>query len=81
MDANESADENVVNARRRTPHTDPPPEEFANPAGLGGEACEPRGPDIAREPCDPDSAEDLVLEESKPGVGIFGYEGEEVGGG
>lgn len=57
----------------------PPPDDYANPAGLGGDEC-----DVSSEQdetCDPSAAEDLVLEESKPGAGIFGYEGEEVGGG
>lgn len=72
-------------ATGKRPPTDrsatPPPDEFANPAGLGGDECDTEqatGPDAS---CDPSAAEDLVLEESKPGFGIFGYEGEEVGGG
>ena len=60
--------------------TAPPPDEFANPPGVGGEVCEIED-DAPSEPCDPTEAEDLVLEESKPGYGISGYEGEEVGGG
>lgn len=59
----------------------PPPEEFANPPGLGGDACETEQSTEQDETCDPSAAEDLVLEETKPGYGIFGYEGEEVGGG
>ena len=60
--------------------TAPPPEEFTNPPGVGGEECEPQVAPAA-EPCDPSAIEDLVLEESMPGTGIEGYEGEEVGGG
>ena len=64
-----------------TSRTTPPPEEYANPAGVGGEVCEIDVAEEETEPCDPARAEDLVLEESKPGYGIAGYEGEEVGGG
>ncbi len=65
----------------RVGRTAPPPEEYTNPAGVGGEVCEVEAVDREAEPCDPTEAEDLVLEESKPGFGISGYEGEEVGGG
>lgn len=61
--------------------TGPHPDEFANPAGVGGETCEVERTEAEVEPCDPAGAEDLVLEETKPGFGIDGYEGEEVGGG
>lgn len=57
-----------------------PPEEFQNPPGAGGETCDAEPDATDMEPCDPSAAEDLVLEESKPGIGIEGYEGEEVGG-
>lgn len=57
-----------------------PPEEFENPAGVGGETCETQEVDADPEPCDPTEIEDQVMEESMPGVGIEGYEGEEVGG-
>lgn len=59
----------------------PPPDDYANPPGLGGDECEAKLAIAQDESCDPSAAEDLVLEESKPGAGIFGYEGEEVGGG
>jgi len=59
----------------------PPPEEYANPAGVGGEVCDVVEADAEAEPCDPSEIKDMVLEESKPGYGISGYEGEEVGGG
>lgn len=68
-------------ARHRADKGDAPPEEFQNPAGLGGDVCDAPGVSENAEPCDPTGAEDLVLEESKPGTGIPGYEGEEVGGG
>lgn len=58
-----------------------PPEEFANPAGVGGDTCDAPTSDLEAEPCDPTEIEDMVLQESKPGIGIEGYEGEEVGGG
>lgn len=63
--------------------TEPPPEEASNPSG------------IARGECDLDSGEhvpdceheitaqvdDMFMEETKPGYGIPGFEGEESGGG
>ena len=66
-------------ARRN--RTDPPPDEYSNPAGVGGDTCDVDDAALGVEPCDPSAAEDLVLEESKPGYGISGFEGEEVGGG
>jgi hypothetical protein len=57
-----------------------PPEEFENPPGVGGETCDVEET-VTDVECDPAEAEDLVMEESKPGLGIEGYEGEEVGGG
>jgi len=68
-------------AAHQVGRTGPPPDEYANPAGVGGEECAAEGAAVEAEPCDPTGAEDLVLEESKPGSGIYGYEGEEVGGG
>ena len=60
------------------------PEEFANPPGTSRGACDTEAG--ARQ--DPDcefevtaAVQDLVFEETKPGVGIDGFEGEEVGGG
>ncbi|MDO8847156.1 MAG: hypothetical protein Q7W51_02060 [Coriobacteriia bacterium] len=67
------------NARNR--RAIPPPEEYSNPPGIGAEVCDTDDEAQQAEPCDSTSAEDQVLEESKPGYGIFGYEGEEVGGG
>lgn len=60
-----------------------PPEEYQNPAGVGRGACDT---DAAEqdESCDIEETaqvEDLALEETKPGIGILGFEGEEVGGG
>lgn len=81
MDAKNPEPSDVEEARPRVSTTDPPPDEYANPAGVGGEVCEVPVPNTEAEPCDPTEAEDLVLEESKPGFGIFGFEGEEVGGG
>lgn len=62
--------------------TELPPEEFANPSGVGRGECE-EGPDESGE-CDLEvtaQVDDLVLEETKPGFGISGFEGEEDGGG
>lgn len=63
---------------------EPPPEEFTNPPGVGRGEC-----DIAQgEDQDPScgneitaQVQDFVLEETLPGYGIPGYEGEEDGGG
>jgi len=61
-----------------------PPDEFANPSGIGRGTC-----DIPAEGAKPDpdcdveitaQVEDLFLEETKPGYGIPGFEGEEDGG-
>lgn len=60
---------------------DRPPEEFENPSGVGGEVCDTPEAREDPEPCDPAGIEDMVMEESMPGVGIEGFEGEEVGGG
>jgi hypothetical protein len=62
----------------------PPPEEFTNPAGITGGECDSDAGAANDSSCDlPVTAEveDLVLEETKPGYGIEGFEGEEVGGG
>lgn len=58
-------------------------EVYANPPGVGRGDC---AQDLAEQDaaCDLESTaqvEDQVLEETKPGFGIDGYEGEEVGGG
>jgi hypothetical protein len=60
---------------------EPPPEEFTNPAGLSQVECDIEPPAEKTEPCDPTEVEDMVLEESFPGYGIPGFEGEEDGGG
>lgn len=61
----------------------PPADEFANPAGVSrGECDTAEGADAVG--CDLEvtaQVEDLVMEETKPGIGIEGFEGEEVGGG
>lgn len=56
-----------------------PPEEYENPPGVGKDTCDTQDADADVLPCDT-PIEDEVMEESKPGVGIEGYEGEEVGG-
>ena len=68
-------------ARHRADRAEAPPEEYANPPGVGGDTCEAEDTVTDSEPCDPTEIEDMVMEESKPGVGISGFEGEEVGGG
>lgn len=60
-----------------------PPEEFTNPPGIGRGECDT---DSAAEDdtCDLESTadvDDMFLEETKPGYGIPGFEGEEDGGG
>jgi hypothetical protein len=72
---------NAAEKSARLGRTGPPPEEYANPAGVGGDVCEIDDGSPEPEPCDPTEAEDLVLGESRPGYGISGYDGEEVGGG
>lgn len=59
-----------------------PPEEFTNPAGIARGDCDKTFP--GDDPsCDVEATaqvEDMFLEETKPGIGILGYEGEEDGG-
>ncbi len=61
-----------------------PPEEFSNPAGVSRGDCDAEE-GVSQDPsCDLEATaqiQDLVLEETKPGYGIEGFEGEEVGGG
>lgn len=70
-----------------------PPDEFSNPPGIGRGACDtPQSEEnpaadataAAQGSCDIEikaEVEDLFLEETKPGFGIPGFEGEEDGGG
>jgi hypothetical protein len=63
---------------------EPPPEEFANPSGLSRGECDTDAGAAADPECDLEitaEVDDLVLEETMPGYGIEGFEGEEVGGG
>lgn len=59
-----------------------PPEEFTNPAGIGrGDCDDPAASDDAS--CDVEATaqiDDMFMEETKPGIGILGFEGEEDGG-
>jgi len=61
-----------------------PPEEFANPSGVSRGACDlPVEGEKPDPECDIEitaQIEDLFLEETKPGFGIPGFEGEEDGG-
>jgi hypothetical protein len=61
-----------------------PPEEFSNPPGTSRGECD--SVEGAQQDADCDlevtaQVQDFVLEETKPGFGIEGFEGEEVGGG
>lgn len=61
---------------------EPPPEEFSNPAGVSRGDCDAGGEEAGD--CDLEvtaEVDDLFLEETKPGIGISGFEGEEDGGG
>lgn len=61
-----------------------PPDEYSNPAGSGRGECNTEEGAEADDSCALEvtaQAQDLVLEETKPGFGIEGFEGEEVGGG
>lgn len=60
------------------------PEAFSNPAGIGRGACDDEELAADDATCDTEitaQVEDMFLEETKPGYGIPGYEGEEDGGG
>lgn len=60
------------------------PEEFTNPAGSGRGECNTEEGAEKDADCDLEVTaliEDQVLEETEPGYGIPGFEGEEVGGG
>lgn len=62
----------------------PPPDEFANPAGVSRGDCDTEEGADEDPDCDLEATaqiQDFVLEETKPGSGIEGFEGEEVGGG
>lgn len=80
MDSRDFAKIGFEQARHRADRGEGPPEEYENPPGVGGETCDVPA-EAGPAPCDPSEIEDLVMEESKPGVGIPGFEGEEVGGG
>jgi hypothetical protein len=61
-----------------------PPEEFTNPPGIGRGACDTEEGSASDPACDLEvtaQVEDMFLEETKPGFGIPGFEGEEDGGG
>lgn len=59
-----------------------PPEDFQNPPGVSRGECD-TDPDSHDESCDLEATaqiDDFALEETKPGTGIGGFEGEEDGG-
>ncbi len=61
----------------------PPPDEFSNPPGVSRGDCDTKEGAEQDASCDLEATaqiQDLVLEETKPGYGIEGFEGEEVGG-
>lgn len=60
------------------------PEDYSNPPGVGRGACDIEEHAEHDAECDFEATaqvQDFVLEETKPGMGIEGFEGEEVGGG
>lgn len=60
-----------------------PPEEYQNPAGIGRGGCDTDTVAEQDESCDIEQTaqvDDFVMEETKPGIGILGFEGEEDGG-
>lgn len=62
----------------------PPPEEFSNPSGTSRGDCDTEEGAKEDSSCDLETTaqiEDFAVEETKPGMGIEGFEGEEVGGG
>ena len=62
----------------------PPPEAFSNPSGTSRGDCDTEEGAEQDSSCDLEATaqtQDLVLEETKPGYSIEGFEGEEVGGG
>lgn len=63
--------------------TEEPPEEFTNPSGIGRGDCDDADAAADDASCDVEATaqvEDMFLEETKPGIGILGFEGEEDGG-
>lgn len=63
---------------------EPTDEESSNPAGASRGGCDQEKVASEDESCALEvtaQVEDLVVEETKPGYGIEGFEGEEVGGG
>jgi len=59
------------------------PDEYTNPAGSGRGDCNTEEGAAKDADCDLEitaQTQDLVLEETMPGYGIPGYEGEEAGG-
>jgi hypothetical protein len=61
-----------------------PPDEYSNPPGTSRGDCDVKELSEQDADCDVEvtaQVQDLVLEETKPGFGIEGFEGEEVGGG
>lgn len=60
------------------------PEAFSNPSGTSRGDCDTDEGAATDAACDIEvtaQTQDFVLEETKPGSGIPGFEGEEVGGG
>lgn len=59
------------------------PEKFTNPPGIARGDCDDEAASGDDASCDVEATaqvEDMFLEETKPGIGILGYEGEEDGG-
>ena len=60
--------------------SEPTPDEYLNPPGLGTDGCEVADDTSEDEPCEPSQMEDMVLGETMPGQGIPGFDAEEDGG-
>lgn len=63
---------------------DRPAEEYENPPGIARGECDTPEGAAQDESCDIEitaEVDDMFMEETKPGFGISGFEGEEDGGG
>jgi hypothetical protein len=85
MDDKEKLDRSgAYDYERLLDQKEPPPEEAQNPSGIGRGDCDDSEAAKSDSSCDVEltaQVEDLFLEETKPGHGIPGFEGEEDGGG
>jgi hypothetical protein len=80
----DEAFEGAPDQERLAEGQEPQFDEFSNPAGVSRGSCDAAQGAEEDPSCDLEvtaQVKDEVLEETKPGIGIPGYEGEEVGGG